>query len=76
MDALERRRVSVDGLEKLLNEADLVKFAKFTPTPESAAVAINHAREIVILTTPVVSAPDLLAPSPPSEPSEPVGKAS
>lgn len=76
MDALERRRVSVDGLEKLLNEADLVKFAKFTPTTESAAVAVNRAREIVIHTTPVVSTPDPLAPSEPPAPSQPSAEVS
>jgi len=76
MGALEHHRVRVEGLEPLLNEADLVKFAKFAPSAEIAAAAVNRARELVIHTTPVVSAPDLLAPSPPSEPSEPVGKAS
>ncbi len=68
---LERRRVSVDGLEPLLNQADLVKFAKFTPTPESAAVTVNQARELVMRTTPVVQAFDPLAPSEPSPPSQP-----
>jgi hypothetical protein len=76
MDVLERRRVSVDGLGPLLDEADLVKFAKFAPSTESAAAAINRAREMVIHTTPVMAALDPLAPSQPSEPSEPVGKAS
>jgi hypothetical protein len=76
IDDLERRRVRVDGLEPLLNEADLVKFAKFTPTTESAAVTVNRARELVIRTTPVAPAPDILAPSTPSEPSSPVAGAS
>lgn len=76
MDDLERRRVSVDGLEPLLNEADLVKFAKVTPSPESATAAVNKAREMVIRTTPVASAPDILAPSEPSQPSSPVAGAS
>jgi hypothetical protein len=76
MDDLERRRVSVDGLEPLLNEADLVKFAKFAPSAESATVALNHAREIVIHTTPVRPTPDPLAPSEPSQPSQPLAGAS
>jgi hypothetical protein len=73
MHDLEYRRVSVGGLEPLLNEADLVKFAKFAPTTESAGQAINRAREMVIHTTPVAVTPDPLAPS---EPSSPVAGAS
>ena len=76
MHVLEHRRVQVDGLEPLLNEADLVKFAKFAPTPEIATQAVNQAREMVIRTTPVEVTPDILAPSASSEPTEPVGKAS
>jgi hypothetical protein len=68
VDALERRRVHVDGLEPLLNEADLVKFAKFAPSGDSATAAVNRAREIVIHTTPVVTHDDLLSSSEPSRP--------
>ncbi|HET6463304.1 MAG TPA: hypothetical protein VFH33_05830, partial [Candidatus Krumholzibacteria bacterium] len=76
IDALDHHRVRVEGLEPLLNEADLVKFAKVTPSPESATAAVNHAREMVIRTTPVASTPDILAPSEPSQPSAPVAGAS
>ena len=76
MDALKYRRVSVGGLEPLLDESDLVKFAKYAPTPETATQAVNQAREIVMRTTPVEVTPDILAPSVSSDPSEPVGKAS
>jgi hypothetical protein len=76
MGDLERRRVRVDGLEPLFNEADLVKFAKFAPSPESAGHALDRARSIVINTTPVVKPDDLLAPSAPSEPSQPATGAS
>jgi hypothetical protein len=76
MDDLDRHRVHVDGLKSLLDEADLVKFAKFAPRAENAVAAINNAREMVIHTTPVVVTPDPLAPSEPAQPSEPVGKAS
>jgi hypothetical protein len=71
MDVLNRHRVRVDGLEPLLNEADLVKFAKFAPTPESAAQAVSRAREMVIASTPVAATPDPLAPSEPTQPREP-----
>jgi hypothetical protein len=76
MDDLDRHRVHVDGLRPLLDEADLVKFAKFAPSPENASGAINRAREMVMHTTPVTAAPDILAPSEPSEPSSPVAGAS
>jgi hypothetical protein len=76
MNDLDRHRVHVDGLRPLLDESDLVKFAKYAPSPESATHALDRAREMVIHTTPVAQAPDILAPSQPSEPSEPVGKAS
>lgn len=76
VDALDRIRVKVDGLSALLDEADLVKFAKFAPSVESAAHALDRAREIVINTTPVVTHSDLLAPSESSEPSQPATGAS
>jgi hypothetical protein len=76
VDDLKHRRVSVGGLEKLLNEADLVKFAKFAPAIDDAAAALNRAREIIIATTPVAKTDDLLAPSEPSQPSSPVAGAS
>jgi len=56
MDALERREVRIAGLNALLEEADLIKFAKVTPTVESAHAAVQRAREIVMATRPVVVA--------------------
>jgi len=47
----------VDGLEALLGEADLVKFARFTPPRAAAEGAIGAAREIVVRTTPRETAP-------------------
>jgi hypothetical protein len=76
IDALDRRRVRVEGLSPLLDEADLVKFAKFAPSPDNAAAAVNRAREIVIRTTPVAATIDPLAPSEPAPPSQPVVGAS
>ncbi len=52
LEDLERRGRRVDGLEPLLNESDLVKFAKFEPRPETATAAIEAARAIVVTTTP------------------------
>jgi hypothetical protein len=42
----------VDGLDALLNEADLVKFAKYRPDAGTAAAAIASARKIVVATAP------------------------
>ncbi len=52
LDDLARHGKRIDGLGALMNEADLVKFAKFTPAPASATAAIASARSIVIATTP------------------------
>jgi hypothetical protein len=57
LDDLQRHRIAVDGLDVLLNEADLVKFAKFRPDATSALQAIEAARAIVIATTPREIAP-------------------
>ena len=76
LDVLEHRGERIDGLGALLDEADLVKFAKFSPSIENATLAVNRAREIVIHTTPVVSTPDPLAPSEPAPPSQPLAGAS
>jgi len=51
---LERGGAHVDGLGSVLDEADLVKFAKFTPSPEAGIGVIARARDIVIATTPRV----------------------
>jgi len=51
---LERRDAHVDGLGDVLDEADLVKFAKFIPSPEAGLGVIARARDIVIATTPRV----------------------
>jgi hypothetical protein len=52
LDEMTRRHERVDGLEALLNEADLVKFAKFKPDAPSAQRALDAARAIVVATTP------------------------
>ncbi len=52
LDDLNRRYTRIDGLGALMTEADLVKFAKYTPTPVTATAAIESAREIVVATTP------------------------
>jgi hypothetical protein len=57
IDALDDRGVRVDGLRPLLDEADLVKFAKFSPDVESAAAVVVRAREMVTATTPIPAAP-------------------
>lgn len=57
LDEMARRHERVDGLEALLNEADLVKFAKFKPDAPSAQRALEAARAIVVATTPRVALP-------------------
>jgi hypothetical protein len=52
LDELTRHRVAVDGLDTLLSEADLVKFAKFHPDGTRAESALERARRIVVETTP------------------------
>jgi hypothetical protein len=47
---LERRRKHIQKLELLLQEADLVKFAKYTPAAANAAEAMISARDIVAKT--------------------------
>jgi hypothetical protein len=47
---LERKRKRVDDLEQLLQESDLVKFAKFIPPQSTAQEAMTTAREIVAKT--------------------------
>jgi LPXTG-motif cell wall-anchored protein len=49
---LMRSRVIVDGLEPVLREADLVKFAKFQPEPPVACGLVESVREIVARTAP------------------------
>jgi hypothetical protein len=49
---LDERRTHIDGLEPLLREADLVKFAKFHPQPEAGRQALESARTIVVRTAP------------------------
>jgi hypothetical protein len=61
LDDLTRHRIAVDGLDVLLNEADLVKFAKFRPDAATALRAIDAARVIVIATTPREIAPPAAA---------------
>lgn len=64
-EELRLRRRDVDGLEPLLREADLVKFAKFVPGDTQARDAIERARDIVVQTTP--------RPLPPAPEAETVG---
>jgi hypothetical protein len=49
---LERKHKHVDDLERLLQEADLVKFAKFIPSVSSAREVMITARDIVAKTAP------------------------
>jgi hypothetical protein len=49
---LDSRRSRVDGLEPLLREADLVKFAKYKPEIFVGKRAMQTARDIVVQTTP------------------------
>jgi len=53
---IRRRDVRVDDLAALLEEADLVKFAKLAPDRPAAAAAIERARTIVVDTTPPAEA--------------------
>lgn len=46
------RGLEIDGFAGLLNEADLVKFAKFRPDMETGKNALETARDIVVRTTP------------------------
>jgi len=45
---LARRGLEVDGLAALLDEADLVKFAKYRPDEACAEGAMSLARDVVI----------------------------
>lgn len=49
---LDRNSVRVDGLGPLLDEADLVKFARHVPRSSDAEHMMHASREIVIATTP------------------------
>jgi hypothetical protein len=51
MAELMSESITIDELDQLLGDADLVKFAKFAPTEEAAAASIHRARKIVIETT-------------------------
>jgi len=57
LDELSRRDTSVEGLGALLDEADLVKFAKLKPDAPIAVRALENARGIVVATKPRVEAP-------------------
>jgi len=52
LDAFSRRHTTVDNLEPLLKEADLVKFAKYKPDVQAAKQVLEAAREIVARTAP------------------------
>ena len=52
LDELDERGRRVDKLDDLLNEADLVKFAKQVPAVDAGMSAMSSAREIVVKTTP------------------------
>lgn len=49
---LRERRITVTKLEELLQESDLVKFAKHTPPAADAEAILTTAREIVVKTAP------------------------
>ena len=51
IDELGRRQIEVNHLKDLLQEADLVKFARYEPKEESTAAAMHTAREIIVETT-------------------------
>lgn len=61
---LEARRRRIEKLESLLNEADLVKFAKLVPGIEAGHNAISIAREIIVKTKLPAVTPDGPAPRP------------
>jgi len=52
--------LQIDDLAGLLNEADLVKFAKFVPNIENGKTALETARDIVVRTAPkpIVTEPE------------------
>jgi hypothetical protein len=52
LEELRRHRVELDGLEALLRESDLVKFAKFQPPVARAMDALERVRRMVRLSTP------------------------
>lgn len=58
LDELSRRGNRVDRLEAFLNEADLVKFAKFRPDAATALRLMESARAIVVGTTPRAVTPE------------------
>ena len=49
---LDRRNLRIDGVEDLLKEADLVKFAKHVPDAAAGTRAMESARDIVVRTAP------------------------
>ncbi|HEY8077534.1 MAG TPA: hypothetical protein VIF62_25585 [Labilithrix sp.] len=49
--------IPLRDVEKFLFECDLVKFAKYVPTPEQCGTAIDRGEHIVRATMPFVSAP-------------------
>jgi hypothetical protein len=51
LDDLARQGHSVEGLGALLNEADLVKFAKYKPDVTHAEAALRSARDVVVNST-------------------------
>ena len=53
-----RRAIDVFGLQ----QADLVKFARFAPRPDDATVALAYGRDIVERTKPRVEEPAPTAP--------------
>ncbi len=63
LDVLEQRGVRIDGLGVLLDEADLVKFAKFTPTVDQAGDAVRRARDLVVATRPTPATDPLTPPA-------------
>jgi hypothetical protein len=52
LDDVERRGISAEGLAPLLNEADLVKFARHVPVRGDGEAAMHAAREVVVKTAP------------------------
>lgn len=52
LDDLARQGHAIEGLAALLEEADLVKFAKFKPDVAHAEAALGSARDVVVSSTP------------------------
>jgi hypothetical protein len=62
---------ALDEIEPFLREADLVKFAKLTPTPDQCRVVLDRGDRIVARTVPTTRSSEPPPPPPPAAPSAP-----